>query len=71
MLGFFSFSLKLLSILTSVKEGCKIRHPTSEENFLNFFQASHKMIPATTCASERCSQPGKEGLQRCEILPFM
>ena len=82
MLGsFHSFSLKLFSILTPVRTGCKIRHPILEETFFNFFQASHKviravqfriqMMPATICASERCSQPGKDGLQRCEILPFM
>lgn len=77
MLGsFHSFSLKLFFILTLVRTGCKIRHTTSKETFLNFLQASHKssafqMMPATMCASERCSQPGKEGLQRCEILPFV
>lgn len=47
MLGsFHSFSLKLFSILTLVRTGCKIRHPTSKESFLNFFQASHKVIRA-------------------------
>lgn len=47
MLGsFHSFSLKLFSILTLVRTGCKIRHTTSKETFLNFLQASHKVIRA-------------------------